>query len=656
MDIQLPDGTVLQGVPEGTTKADIIAKLRANGRDTKAMGLEDAPVKPEASMLEGAARGAAPYALGMGGGALIGGGLGALVGGPAGALGGAALGARAAPALLAAGDFGTALYNTIANQFGYGGAPTPSETLKNVAGSVGVGKPGAPVTEALVGGATGAGTMAAGLRGMQAATPVAQGVINAMAAQPGLQTAAGGAGAMLPAAMQEYGGVTNPIALTAAGLAGGASVPAGVGALRLGSKGVTAGVNRFALMTDPESAAWLAAVEGRGPQVVEALRANAESPVPGYNRTASQASVEAGAPGVQALGRQVAKVAGVEPTARVNQQEGAVRSAVRRVGGTADELATMKKARSEEGAANYRESDPVRVEADDDLNALLSRPALRKAVGSAKEMAGNKGKTFGEMAEDDGPTTYTGEELHRIKVALDDMMRSTPDNPTGDNLRRTIKEAQADFMDWVGTRIPEYDVARNVFKEQSQFVNQVEVGKFLEDKLFGPIEGAGMSPKPFIKALNEPPAKIIDKVPDLTDKQRKALSNVAKELERDVRAQRMAKQGAGIAPNIARAATEVAPNKVNLLNRVMMIANTIVDRLEGAVNKETAQRIAAAMMEPEIAAARIETAMARQGKFDRFKVQGPDQMSKGAFGASQIPAITNAMSPYGELNRNAMAR
>lgn len=34
MDIELPDGTILQGIPDGTPKADIVAKLKANGYDT----------------------------------------------------------------------------------------------------------------------------------------------------------------------------------------------------------------------------------------------------------------------------------------------------------------------------------------------------------------------------------------------------------------------------------------------------------------------------------------------------------------------------------------------------------------------------------------------------------------------------------------------
>jgi hypothetical protein len=43
MDVRLPDGTILRGVPEGTTKADIVKKLQANGAAVPAEWLAAAP-------------------------------------------------------------------------------------------------------------------------------------------------------------------------------------------------------------------------------------------------------------------------------------------------------------------------------------------------------------------------------------------------------------------------------------------------------------------------------------------------------------------------------------------------------------------------------------------------------------------------------------
>lgn len=47
MDVRLPDGTILRGVPDGTTKAEIVAKLQANGKPVPAEWLGDAPAAQE---------------------------------------------------------------------------------------------------------------------------------------------------------------------------------------------------------------------------------------------------------------------------------------------------------------------------------------------------------------------------------------------------------------------------------------------------------------------------------------------------------------------------------------------------------------------------------------------------------------------------------
>jgi hypothetical protein len=55
MDVRLPDGTVLRGVPDGTTKADIIAKLQANGAAVPAEWLsahQPASVQAERGLME----------------------------------------------------------------------------------------------------------------------------------------------------------------------------------------------------------------------------------------------------------------------------------------------------------------------------------------------------------------------------------------------------------------------------------------------------------------------------------------------------------------------------------------------------------------------------------------------------------------------------
>ena len=45
MDVRLPDGTVIKNVPDGTTKADLVARLEKNGYDTSGLMAKPTPVK-----------------------------------------------------------------------------------------------------------------------------------------------------------------------------------------------------------------------------------------------------------------------------------------------------------------------------------------------------------------------------------------------------------------------------------------------------------------------------------------------------------------------------------------------------------------------------------------------------------------------------------
>lgn len=64
MDVRLPDGTIIQGVPDGTTKADLVAKLKSNGVAVPAEWLAAAPT-PQASQSVGSALREIPRQVGL---------------------------------------------------------------------------------------------------------------------------------------------------------------------------------------------------------------------------------------------------------------------------------------------------------------------------------------------------------------------------------------------------------------------------------------------------------------------------------------------------------------------------------------------------------------------------------------------------------------
>lgn len=88
MDVRLPDGTIIKNVPDGTSKADLIGKLSANGYDVTKLE-KRANVQAEESTYEKVKKYAAPVA--EAGGAILGGIAGTALG-PAGTVAGAGLG------------------------------------------------------------------------------------------------------------------------------------------------------------------------------------------------------------------------------------------------------------------------------------------------------------------------------------------------------------------------------------------------------------------------------------------------------------------------------------------------------------------------------------------------------------------------------------
>jgi hypothetical protein len=104
MDVRLPDGTIIKGVPDGMSKADLTAKLQANGYDISKLTTPAAPQLPESLRPRAAeAQSEVPMgrrviefvrptveALGAVGGGLLGGGGGMLAGPVGTALGGVA--------------------------------------------------------------------------------------------------------------------------------------------------------------------------------------------------------------------------------------------------------------------------------------------------------------------------------------------------------------------------------------------------------------------------------------------------------------------------------------------------------------------------------------------------------------------------------------
>ena len=132
-------------------------------------------------------------------------------------------------------DLGTSIYNAAAPMFGGQRVALPSETIRSGLESVGVGRaPQTPGQEVMfrtaegaasaLGGASAFGTLAA-----RQAPSATRNIFSLLGQQRRAQTAAGAGAGAAPSVAQQYGDVTNPLALAglslAGGMAGGSVVP-----------------------------------------------------------------------------------------------------------------------------------------------------------------------------------------------------------------------------------------------------------------------------------------------------------------------------------------------------------------------------------------------------------------------------------------------
>lgn len=623
----------------------------------------------------GAAGGAVPYAGALGAGALIGGGLGALVGGPAGAVGGAALGARLAPSALAAGDIGTALYNVLAQRLGYTTAPTPSETLQKGAEVVGIGVDGLPIVRSAVSGALGGYTTARGLQGLApyATTPTGQGVVNALAAQPVLQAAAGGAGGLAAGALQEAG-VTDPLALTAAGLAGGATVPVGLAAANLGTRGVNALINRYGILTDPAGAFRVQTAGDRGAQLVETMR-NTPVSETGAALTAAQASVGANAPAYTTMLEQASRLLPAEAYEMAVAQRAARAGTLARGAGTPEERAALVSARSEAAAPLYEAARAPGVVADiapaQQLVSTLmqenpgNRALMRELRAINRNMfdVGPDGKP--RLDAEGKPVLRT--DARQIGSIIDDLKTaiSKEDN-------KFIKGELTQVRDTLVKSVPNLPQAQAVFREKSTPINQREGFLFLKEKLESPIADEAERPGAFagaVKALTserDAPAALRRAITDMPryksleelypPEQLQMIDAVRLDLARDAKLRDFVQRGRDTISDVTKIAKEsgVGESLPNPLNQTIALANRIIGKMQGQLDRKLAMELAMESLNPRVAAAALERSLARQAQLENLRLTAPQMMGREAFFTSQLPVFTNALNP--QQNQNAMAR
>jgi hypothetical protein len=473
-------------------------------------------------------------------------------------------------------------------------------------------------------------------------------------------------------ALGNVGTYTNPLTPVAAVASKVAPVVAGVTAMP---------INYLRKVINPKNALLVEAAEGRGPAIVNALRAQNEI-VPGSIPTAGQAAAPVGSTRYAALQAEVADKASTAYLERAGEQNKARLAPIQNLAKTEADIELAQQARQGNATINYGLSDPEIATANATLTKLLGRPSMEEVVARAKRLAEEKGDTFqigvnapAQQVAKYNPLTmrselvtvpekfaqYTGKDLHYLKLGLDDLIKNPAQTAIGVNELNAIKNTRSEFLNWVEDKIPAYKTARETFAAESQPIDKMVVAQFLEKKLKSTLDEDVLRPGVFATALTEAPATLKKSTGDARFKKLteifapdevKDINSVLTDMKRQYRFERQAKAGARAGKFLPAAEIGTLPG---LISVVVTTANAIIRRLQGKISEKVALELAYEGLDLPKAAASLEKAIKSQQRVENIgqAIATKGNQVKAITRAPQTQAVVNALA--NTQNQNALA-
>lgn len=423
------------------------------------------------------------------------------------------------------------------------------------------------------------------------------------------------------------------------------------------TKPASAITNYISGVADPKATALLAASEGRGADIINALRNNPEI-VPGSIPTAGQAAAPANASRFSALQQDVAKFMPTQYLERTNAQNAAFERAAERVAKSPEEISTMIKERSAttkpmytaaKSAGDVVDTTPIIAKIDDLISKNPGNPELLTEFNRIR----------GGLVDAQGVPRTNAQE---VSSAIDGVKSALAKKENA-----YIKSELSSVKDDLTSAIPGYEKAQKTFAELSKPINQAEVGAYLKKKLIPSLgaESANLKKSSFATAMEEAPLTIenattgspFKKLEDiLTPQQFSEFDNILTELKRQEKFEKQARAGSKAGETIP-----VSPigNIPNWLNKVVTAANMVISRLEGKISRKLAMDLAVEMLNPERAATELTKAMARQASMQQRGAAITGAGAKVLQGVKSPTTLTagqvnNALS--NQENRNALAQ
>ena len=610
MDVRFPDGTVIKNVPDGTTKQQLLGKLKAKGYDVDKL-TTPVPAAPPPESFVGQVLGGAASTMDI--------------------MSDAALGSAqwlSYPFRRAAGiATGETAEDIQASQ----------ERVQNTLGS--------PLAKINPAGAERPSYQNNLLR--QTLTYIGENIdkgADVLAAETGLPKAD---------VMNMMGTVMATLPVKAPIKAAG-KVISKTPVVNIPGRVVRGAVSKVQDIIDPRTKFYMDIAEGRGPELVAAARRPEAEIIPGVRPTFAQATADVGLPRIAAVGEQAEKIRPTEEIARKDVQEAGRVSELKKIEQTPAARKAAEKARRQV-------SEPLYLRAETAGDVVDLTPTLTYIEKLVKENPGNPEllsalQTIGRGLTDEyGNARVNAKE---VSSALDGIKRALVKE---DNL--FIKDKLVTVKDQLTKAIPAMKQAQTAFRKGSKPINEMDVGKYLREKLETALpegtqragafaEAVRSAPQTIKRALSgQPRYKELTEVLSPTQKAR--VDAVLMDLSRDARVKELAALGREAAPVLKEPAGKFSAPPV--FKVIVTIASDIVRRLEGKVNEKLAMDIALEFLDADRAAAALETAMARSG---RRAGAGPARRPGGPVSRTikRAPVVTAPNQMSNEENRNRMSR
>ena len=394
---------------------------------------------------------------------------------------------------------------------------------------------------------------------------------------------------------------------------------------------------------NPKAAALLSASEGRGQEIVNALR-NANPATEGYAPTAGEAITQLGLTKYPSLQQEVARFAPTEYYQRGQGQNAALMQPL-----------------------NVAESIPTAiVKRGAETGPMYEAATAPGKVADVSKVASH----IDSVLERNPGNTALVNEFNVIKKGLTDesgALRTDAQqiSSTVDNIKAALKDEKNTFIkgelnkakDMLVEAIPGYTEAQKQFAKLSKPINQMEVADFLKTKLGSALRDENkLTPASYANALANAPSTIkratglpaYENLSDIvTPAQMKVLDGIKSDLANRAIFEEQAAAGSKLGKVIPAGAIPTAPH---FLSKIVTVANTIINKLQGRIDRKVATELAIEMLNPETAALSLEQALARQKGIAKV---GEDINAAGG-------AVKNALRSQpalgaGQIN-NALAR